>query len=345
MMATEPPAVMPVTDRSPGGGTEAGRRGCVGRLAGWLPCLVVVIVVLFSVVVGSALAATVPVLQGPLGLPSDWALARLGPDGGAVWEGRIPNGFARWDQRRSAIYFPRGYDPRRSYPVIYLLHGMRGSPSSYVSGLDFAAVADGLISSGAATPFLAVIPVAGPVVNPDSGEWAGIWEDYLVSDVVPWVDSHLPTIASPAGRALEGFCAGGYGAVDIGLRNPGLFGTLGSWEGYFAPVFNDGPFVQATAADLAAHNPTLLLRREAPQLRSAGVRFYISVGGNHGQVLAAWSLQFAHELNTLGLSHQLWRLPASQAGHFWSATMPSALTYAAEAFTNPQAEITTQKAG
>jgi putative tributyrin esterase len=257
--------------------------------------------------------------------------AAQGPAGGSVWEGRIPNTFVAWDRRESAIYLPPGFDPRRRYPVIYLLHGMRGSPSSIFRSLRLATVADRLISSGA-QPFIAVMPVAGPVVHPDGGEWAGVWEDYVVRDVVPWVDAHLPTIPTPQGRALEGLCAGGFGAVDVGLRNPRVFGTLGSWEGYFAPVFDDGPFVGATRADLLAHDPAVLVRNDAPVLRRDDVRFYVSAGGNHGRILRSWTVAFARELRTLKLPHELWLLPPADRGHFWSATLPSALAYADAAF-------------
>ena len=283
----------------------------------------------------AALAAAFAAFAAPVhpaGIPPGWTQAATGPSGGVVWQGRIPNTFAPWDRRASAVYLPPGYDPARRYPVIYLLHGMRGAPSSFWDGLHLATVADRLIASGRAAPFISVMPVAGPTVNPDAGEWAGIWESYVVSDVVPWVDAHLPTQARASGRALEGLCAGGYGAVDIGLRHPGLFGTLGSWEGYFAPVFRDGLFVHATRADLMAHDPTLLVQLEAPTLARSGVHFYVSAGGNHAQVLRKWSLTFAHELRTLRLPHELWLSTVSERKHFWRATLPSALTYAAAAF-------------
>src|SRR5262245_25358277 len=130
------------------------------------------------------------------GLPAGWRQVSVGPDGGVVYQGRIANRFAWWDTRPSAIYLPPGYEPQSRYPVIYLLSGMRGSPASYWSGLRFATVADQLIASRRLRPFIAAIPAAGPVVNPDQGEWAGIWESYLIQNVVPWVDAHLPTIAS-----------------------------------------------------------------------------------------------------------------------------------------------------
>src|SRR5579864_2562326 len=176
------------------------------------------------------------------------------------------------------------------------------------------------------------MPVAGQVIDPYGGEWAGIWEDYVVQDVVPWVDANLPAIPTARGRALEGLSAGGFGAVDIGLRHPGLFGTLGSWAGYFAPVFKDGPFARASTADLDAHTPTLLVRREAAALRRDGTRFYVSAGGNHGAVLASWSVAFARELRHLRLPVELWQLPPIDRGHFWRATLPSALEYAGTGF-------------
>jgi enterochelin esterase-like enzyme len=273
-------------------------------------------------VVAAALALAFPV--------HGWTPAGHGPDGGTVWAGRIPNTVVP-DRRLSAVYLPPGFAPTHRYPVVYLLHGMKGSPSSIYRGMQLATVADHLIARGAA-PFIAVMPVAGPRVDPNSGEWAGAWERYLLRDVVPWADAHLPTIPTATGRALEGVCAGGFGAVDIGLRHPGTFGTLGSFDGYFAPVFRDGPFVQATRADLLAHDPTMLVRREATALRNSGVRFYVSAGGNHGTVLARWTVDFARELRTLRLPYELWRLPKRDTGHFWRATFPSALSYALAGF-------------
>jgi len=274
------------------------------------------------------LAALVPFALALAG----FAPVSAGPDGGTVWQGRIPNAAVAWDTRASAVYLPPRYDPSRRYPVVYLLHGMRGSPSGFWDSLRLADVADGLIATGQTAPFIAVMPVAGPLVHPGRGEWAGVWEDYVVRDVVPWVDAHLPTLPGARNRALEGLSAGGYGAIDIGLRHPGLFGMLGSWGGYFAPVFRDGPFAHATPRDLDAHDPVLLVRREAAALRRRGVRFYISSDGGHGVVLGRWSTAFASELTGLRLRHELWLTPSFERKRFWQLTLPSALRYAAAGF-------------
>src|SRR5581483_9782012 len=125
---------------------------------------------------------------------------------------------------------------------------------------------------------------------------------------------------------------------------PGDREPRGAFEGYFAPVFHDGPFVGASRADLEAHDPTLLVRREASSLRRAGERFYVSVARNHGQVLGAWSLAFARELRALRLPYELWRSPRSELDRFWRATLPSALRYAADGFADDAVATTTPAA-
>jgi hypothetical protein len=246
---------------------------------------------------------------------------------GTVLAGAIPGKYAPVDPAGSSyVYLPPGFTTERRYPVVYLLHGMPGSPRIYVGAPShLALVAKQLIASGA-RPFIAVVPYAGPAKHRGHAEWAGRWEDYLVHDVVPWTDRYLPTIRSAAGRTLGGLSAGGFGAVDIGLRHPGLFGTLESWSGYFRPL-HDGPFVDASAADLAAHDPSLLVRREAPRLRD--VRFELSTDNlGHGPVSPEMTTAFVSELHSLGLRCAYWHVPASIYTTDYGAQMRHGLAYA-----------------
>jgi hypothetical protein len=179
---------------------------------------------------------------------------------------------------------------RRRYPLIYLLQ--------YAHDLGLIDWADRQIVAGRLKPFIAVAPSAAQKTG---GEWAGFWERYLVDGVVPWVDANLPTIASPGGRVLAGLSAGGFGAYDIGLRNPGLFGRLASWGGYFHPL-DDGPFRHATAAELDANDPWLLLRLEAAELRRDGTRFFVSTGPPHpGPEKPSETMAFGKALRRAGL--------------------------------------------
>jgi enterochelin esterase-like enzyme len=126
---------------------------------------------------------------------------------------------------------------------------------------------------------------------------------------------------------LAGLSAGGYGAVDIGLRHPGLFSTLESWSGYFHPL-RAGALVRANAAGLRAHDPSLLVRREAPLLRRLRTRFFLSSGTTHDRLTAAGTRVFAAELRTLRLPHRLALHPGGHDGRLWRAQLPAALAYA-----------------
>lgn len=263
----------------------------------------------------------------PTGLNGFVPVAK-GPAGGVVLKGRIPNEVVRWDRRPSAVYLPPGFHAGSHYPVIFLLHGFPGSPSGFYDSLQLAQVADQLISSGRVKPFVAVMPVAGRVTGKRSDEeWAGRWEAYIVQDVVPWAESHLTLGTGQADRAIAGLSAGAFGAVDIALRNPGIFGVAESWSGYFRP-FHDGPLAHASTAELAAHNPTLLVRREAALLRRRHVRFYLATGFNHGGIFRRWTYEFARELNGLGLPDRVWASKTPDGGRYLRLQLPAALEFA-----------------
>ena len=289
-----------------------------------------------SRIVGAAIAALTLLLGvGAVRASTDpplpaYTLIDQGPAGGTIWSGRIPNRFVPTDTRSTDIYLPPDYSPTKHYPVLYLLHGFWGAPSSFVVSLRFADVADALIRDGSAQPFIAVMPPGG-LPNGSKrqraeSEWAGVWEDFVVRGVVPWVDAHLPTTRTARGRALAGVSAGAYGAVDIALRHVGVFGVAESWEGYFHP-FRDGPFKTASRATLIAHDPVLLARKEVAAIRSHGLRFFLSTGGSHGSVKRRWTFEFNRELRALGITTRLWAQPPGIAG-FGRNQLPPALKYA-----------------
>ena len=218
-----------------------------------------------------------------------------GPDGGTVLSGTFPGA-----SRPGYVYLPPGYSRAHRYPVVYLLHGMPGSPSEYLGGTNLVPFADAAISSGSLRPFIAVLPAAGPDRGYD-GEWAGPWEHEVVDDVVPFVDAHLSTVAASKDRVLAGLSAGGFGAVYIALRHPGLFGAVESWSGYFHPL-RDGPFRHDTKAQLRASDPRALVHAEGRTLRRDGTRFFLSSGPYHSHWFTpAETRAFAATLRRLGL--------------------------------------------
>ncbi|MEO9173914.1 MAG: alpha/beta hydrolase-fold protein [Gaiellales bacterium] len=261
-----------------------------------------------------------------------WAVAPVGfspllsgPDGGTIWSGPIRDSAVPTLERQSLVYLPPNVSRARRYPLVILLHGLRGSPYSFAGGLRLAAAADPLIGSRQVRPFIAVMPPAGLTPSFD-GEWTGPWERYVVADVIPWASAHLPVERDAAGRVIAGFSAGGYGAVDIALRHPGTFGVAESWSGYFdAP--RDGSLRHAAPAERAAHTPALLLARDRTQVRASGLRILVSAGRGEQVVLRA-TRRFGGELAALGLPSRVLVMPGAHDGKQWNALLGPALRYA-----------------
>jgi enterochelin esterase-like enzyme len=237
-----------------------------------------------------------------------------GPNGGTVLTGTFPGA-----ERPGYVYLPPGYSRAHRYPVVYLLHGMPGSPSEYLDGTNLAPFADAAISSGRLRPFIAVMPAAGPDRKYD-GEWAGPWEREVVDDVLPFIDAHLATVATAKGRVLAGLSAGGFGAVYIAMRHPSLFGVVESWSGYFHPL-RDGPFKHDTNAQLHANDPRLLVRD------ARGMRFFLSTGPYHSHwIRPAETQTFARLLRAAGV--QVRTLVYDRLKGEWRAQFDAGLTWA-----------------
>ncbi len=261
----------------------------------------------------AALATGILVLPGFVPVAS-------APAGGEVLAGVFPG-----TTRPGFVYLPPRLEPGERYPVLYLLHGMPGSPSEYLYGTGLPAFADEGISSGRLRPFIVVAPAAGPDRGYD-GEWAGPLEAALVGQIVPWVDRYLPTIRAPGGRILAGLSAGGFGAADIGLRNPGVFGTIMAWSGYFEPL-RDGPFRDAPKRILDANDPVLLAPAEQAELLHDGTRFFLSTGPAHSHWFKpAATYAFERELRGLGLPVEGYAYP--QAKGEWRAQFDAGLDWA-----------------
>lgn len=83
-------------------------------------------------------------------------------------------------------------------------------------------------------------------------------ETYLSDVVVPWVDKHYATRTDYAHRVIGGMSAGGFCAVDQGLRHPELYGEIIALEPYDNPG-SGGRAMLSTQAEYDAHSPGLYL--------------------------------------------------------------------------------------
>ena len=122
-------------------------------------------------------------------------------------------------------------------PVLYFLHGYPGRQNPFADGL--AQTLNKLLQES--YPPFVFASVDGNGERHADTEWANSNDGSdLVMDRV--VDAAIPAVEGThmrdaAHRAIAGFSMGGYGAMNIAMQNPGVFGQVVSIAGYF--VVND----------------------------------------------------------------------------------------------------------
>lgn len=124
------------------------------------------------------------------------------------------------------IYLPPGYSashhPEKRYPVVYLLHGGRpGNEGKLVPLLEFV---DKAIRAQKIPPTIYVFNNGGPVSHYDyPGKVKARGKSALVKELIPHIDKTYRTIATRAGRSIEGYSQGGRATLRIAFEYPELF--------------------------------------------------------------------------------------------------------------------------
>ncbi len=150
------------------------------------------------------------------------------------------------------IVLPEKYDSSTDrYPVLYLLHGYSSNYTAWAR----------LKVPTYARHFDLI------VVMPDAGNswyvnWAksedgqkNAWEDAIIKDLIGHIDGTYRTVASRAGRAINGLSMGGYGGLMLGLRHPDLFCSIGSESGAIAIAKSAAERIKAGTANQRPNRP------------------------------------------------------------------------------------------
>ena len=208
--------------------------------------------------------------------------------------------------RRLTVYTPYGYEanPKKKYPVLYLLHGAGGDEEAWISMGRTAQIMDNLIEKGLAEPMIVVMPNGNPGqqaartlnipeknINWRSEEFRNAYVNSLCTEIVPFIEKNFRAIAKPESRAIAGLSMGGGHTISASILYPALFD-------YICPLSAAG---QANAEQIAA-------------LKKAGVKLYFLACGD-ADFLFEGSKTLDKTLTEQGLDHTFF---VSDGGHTWS---------------------------
>lgn len=211
--------------------------------------------------------------------------------------------------RRLTVYTPYGYEsnPKKKYPVLYLLHGAGGDEEAWSSMGRTAQIMDNLIAKGLAEPMIVVMPNGNP--NQQAAQTLGLpvsdinfrdpananaYVRSLVEEIVPFIEKNYRVIAKKSHRAIAGLSMGGGHTITATCLYPDKFD-------YICPLSMG-----------TSRTPELDAQLQA--LKKSGYKLYWLACGNT-DFLYDRANEFDAALSANGLEHTYF---VSGGGHTWA---------------------------
>jgi S-formylglutathione hydrolase FrmB len=245
------------------------------------------------------------------------------------------------------VILPADYRTSKTtrYPVLYLLHGLSGHYTDWLTRTNIADYASQY-------RIIVVMPegnnswyVDGAPVRTASGsERPGDkYESYLLQEVLPDVDKRYRTIQSRYGRAVAGLSMGGYGAIKFGVKHPSTFAFAGSMSGALAAaswtedemksvkaVYDSLPPVfGAAGSDVRKANDIFQIAQGLPASRVAALPYFYLDSGTEDFFFEV-NHRFAQLLREKKIPHEYRELPGDHSWQYWDRQVKELLKIAAE---------------
>jgi enterochelin esterase family protein len=152
------------------------------------------------------------------------------------------------------IYLPAEYEqnPDKTYPVLYLQHGHGENETGWGTAGKVPFILDNLIADGKSVPFVVVMNNGMVQIRENGRRFVDhrLFEDLLLKDIIPYIESKFRVGGSKKLRAMAGLSMGSMQTSFIGLTHPDLFSSLGIFSGFLHDI------VQGTNMDMVKRSPS-----------------------------------------------------------------------------------------
>ncbi|MFN6501970.1 MAG: alpha/beta hydrolase [Nostoc sp. DedQUE01] len=231
--------------------------------------------------------------------------------------------------RTYGVSLPPDYEqnPKRSYPVIFLLHGGHGNATDWFvqnKGQALKTVKQ-LYTTGKLPPSIIITPDgndkrgSSPYRDPEYIDGPnGKVSTALGDELVKVVQSRYRTLKNPDFWAIGGLSSGGWGAVNVGLHNLNHFSILFSHSGYFQD--KSGPT-----------NSPIIYIKTIPLQAQKRLRIYLDSGRSDIQEIEEGE-KFTKLLNKLKIYYLFREFPGSHTWQYWREHLIDSLTFVGEQF-------------
>ena len=142
-------------------------------------------------------------------------------------------------KRKILIYTPPEYSTDTKYPVFYLLHGIGGDETEWHKNAAPNIILDNLYAEKKLVPMIVVMPngraepndrAEGNIFAPEHVKAFENFENDLLKDIIPFIESTYPVKTGRENRALAGLSMGGGQSLNFGLGHLEAFAWIGGFS-------------------------------------------------------------------------------------------------------------------
>ena len=140
--------------------------------------------------------------------------------------------------QKYGVYLPPSYytSPEKTYPVVYLLHGINSTGDSFINVDHIEARMNEWIEAGDIVEMIVVMPNAGKssgYADTEGGpnDSNGPWASFIYKDILKEVEQNYRAIADKRFRGISGISMGGGGVFKVGLAHPEIYTSFASHMG------------------------------------------------------------------------------------------------------------------
>jgi enterochelin esterase-like enzyme len=242
------------------------------------------------------------------------------------------------------------YDVKKSYPVVYLLHGLGDDETAWLEYGQISQFADKSVEEGETKPMIFVMPEAFRTYYVNDYKGSYLYQDMFVKELVPYIDSLFRTKADRQHRAVMGYSMGGFGALNLHLKHTDIFGTAVSlstsvrtdeqymtedasgWDDQWGRLFGEPGFkgMDRITEYYRQNSPFYILPQISPA-ETKKLNIYID-NGDKEQTLCRSNEELHILMRNLNIPHEFRVRDGGHSFQYWCSALPNALRFINDAF-------------
>jgi S-formylglutathione hydrolase FrmB len=221
------------------------------------------------------------------------------------------------------VFTPQGYQPDKSYPTLFLLHGWSGNYSNWSTRVPLQ---DACNKYG----FIIVCPDGfynSWYVN--SSDTQGMqWRQFFDSELYPTIQARYHTV--PDSTFITGLSMGGHGSFSVFIDDPSRFRSAGSMSGVMdlRQTSLSNSEVAKVLGPFSPENPRFYVEsviNRVEKLQGSQKVLLISCG--YDDIYSVHSEELALKCKKLKIPHVLLLTPGNHSWKYWDFALDLHLTF------------------